>query len=142
MAAVVLRVFWRMPHLTVKMTVQGRTQQVRTPFVLIGNNEHRMEGLSLGTRESLNRGRLWVYVMRPCTRWGWLRMVISLLLRRASREEAFQIFETTHLTIESKPRRIGVGIDGEMVRMVSPLEYRSLRGALRVIAPPAEQTVE
>jgi diacylglycerol kinase family enzyme len=40
------------------------------------------------------------------------------------------------LTIDSKRRRIGVGIDGEMVRMRAPLHYECLPGALRVVVPP------
>jgi diacylglycerol kinase family enzyme len=137
MLAGVLRVFWRMPHVDVEIEVEGEVRKLRTPFVLIGNNEHRMRGFAPGERSSLSEGRLWVYVMRRCTRWGLLRMLVGLVLGRTPLRDVFEVFRAPRLRINSKPRRIGVGVDGEMVRMVAPLEYRSLPRALRVISPLA-----
>jgi diacylglycerol kinase family enzyme len=133
--AAVVKVFWRLPHLTVSLEVEGRRRTLRTPFVLVGNNEHRMEGLALGKRTRLDAGALWVYVLRPCSRWQLLRMIVGLITRRAVREDIFEIFRASHVTIDSKRRRIGVGIDGEMVRMHAPLHYECLPGALRVVVP-------
>lgn len=140
--AAVAKVFWRLPHLTISLQVEGGVQRtIRTPFVLVGNNEHRMEGLALGSRNYLDRGKLWVYAMRPCTRWQLLRLVLGLLLGREPRESIFEVFPASRLTIDSKRARIGVGVDGEMVRMKAPLEYKSLPGALRVIAPSSYPSV-
>ncbi len=133
--AAVLKVFWRVPHLTVSFDVEGRRRTLRTPFVLVGNNEHRMEGLALGTRTRLDAGALWIYVMRPCSRWKLLRMIVGLVAGRAPREDIFEIFCASNLTIDSKRHRIGVGIDGEMVRMHTPLHYECLPGALQVVVP-------
>jgi diacylglycerol kinase family enzyme len=141
MAAGMLRVFWRMPHLSVEIEVGGTVRRLRTPFVLIGNNEHRMRGFAVGERSSLTEGSLWVYAMRPCTRWGLLRMLTGLVLGRTPRHSVFEVFRATCLRINSKPRRIGVGVDGEMVRMATPLEYRSLPKALRVITPLADSSL-
>jgi diacylglycerol kinase family enzyme len=140
-AAGLLRVFWRLPHLSLTVETEKGTHHLSTPFVLVGNNEHRMEGLAPGRRETLSDGSLWVYAMRPCTRWGLLKMLAGLILGRVSRSSVFHVLRSSRVRIDSKPRRIGVGLDGELVRMVSPLEYRSLPGALRVITPlaPAEQ---
>ena len=75
--------------------------------------------------------------MRPCSRWRFLRLVLGLVIGRAPRESIFDIFSASQLTIHSRQRRIGVGIDGEMVRMRPPLRYESLPGALRVVVPAA-----
>lgn len=133
--AAVLKIFWRLPHLTVTLNIEGRRRTFRTPFVLVGNNEHRMEGLALGKRTGLDAGALWVYVMRPCSRWRLLRMVLGLITGGVPREDIFEMFRSSQVTIDSKRRRIGVGIDGEMVRMHSPLHYECLPGALRVVVP-------
>lgn len=133
--AAIVRVFWRLPHLRVSLLIQGRTHTLRTPFVLVGNNEHAMEGFALGRRERLDSGLLSVYAMRPCSRWQLLRLVLRLVFGRASRESIFDVFHTSQLTIDSKRSRIGVGIDGEMVRMKTPLQYKSLPGALKVAVP-------
>jgi diacylglycerol kinase family enzyme len=135
MLAAVFKVFWRLPHLTLSFNVEGRARTLRTPFILVGNNEHRMEGLALGKRTRLNAGALWVYVMRPCSRWRLLRMILGLITGRSLREDIFEMFRASHLTIDSKRRRIGVGIDGEMVRLQTPLHYQCLPGALKVVVP-------
>lgn len=134
-----LRVFWRLPHLNLTVETEAGVRQLRTPFVLIGNNDHRMEGLAFGRRDTLSDGCLWVYAMRPCTRWGLLKMLAGLILGRVKRSSVFHVLQTSRVRIDSKPRRIGVGLDGEMVRMVAPLEYRSLPRALRVITPLADE---
>lgn len=134
--AACLKVFWRLPHLTISFEIEGgRRRTLRTPFVLVGNNEHRMQGWALGERSSMDSGKLWVYAMRPCSRWRLLRLVIGLVFGRSPRESIFEVFPASRLTIDSKKRRIGVGIDGEMVRMLAPLHYECLPGALRVVAP-------
>jgi diacylglycerol kinase family enzyme len=133
--AAVLKVFWRLPHLVVSLDFDGRKRTMRTPFVLIGNNEHEMQGLGLGHRQSIDNGQLWVYVMRPCSRWQLLRLLFGLILGKAPRNSIFQVFPASRLTIDSKRRRLGVGIDGEMLRMKTPLEYKSLPGALNVVVP-------
>jgi diacylglycerol kinase family enzyme len=126
---------WRLPRLTVGYSINGQKRTLRTPFVLVGNNEHRMEGLALGERTFLDRGLLWIYVMRPHTRWQLLMRVIGVLLGRLPRESLFEIFSAPRITIESNRRQLGVGVDGEVVDLKTPLRYESLPRALRVLAP-------
>lgn len=133
--AALWRVFWRVPHLQVTFQLEGREQKLRTPFVLVGNNEHQMTGLSLGKRARLDSGQLWVYALRPCSRWQLLRLMVRVLLGRTPRESIFKVFPASKLTIDCKRRSVGVGVDGEMVRMKAPLHFQSLPGALRVLAP-------
>jgi diacylglycerol kinase family enzyme len=140
--AALWRVFWHLPHLEVSFAIEGRRRTLRTPFILVGNNEHRMEGLALGKRSRLDGGLLWVYVMRPCSRWRMLRMVVGLLFGHTPRESIFEVFAAKDLVVTSKRRRIGVGIDGEMVRMTAPLHFESLPGALRVLAPASYPSKE
>lgn len=135
--AALWRVFWRTPHLTLSLEVDGRQHNLRTPFVLVGNNEHAMEGFALGHRSCIDKGMLWVYAMQPCSRWRLLRLVLGLVFGHAPRETIFKVFHTPRVTINSKRSRIGVGIDGEMVRMKAPLYYESLPGALNVVVPAA-----
>ncbi len=128
---------WRLPRLTVSYTANGRKRTLRTPFVLVGNNEHRMHGFALGTREVLTSGLLWVYVMRPYTRWELFKRLTGVLLRRVPRESLFEIFPAAHVTVECKLHKLGVGVDGEVVDLTTPLHYESLPSALRVLAPNA-----
>ena len=131
-----LRVFWRLPHLRLRLTTASQTISVHSPFVLIANNEHELESGRIGKRESMSGGKLWVYVMRRCSRWALLGYFFRYIAGRFSRQDAFEEFSADEVMVESRQRKqIGVGIDGEIVHMRSPLQYRCLPRALRVIAP-------
>ena len=132
----ILQVFWRLPHITLRLvTSSDTTRRIRTPFVLIANNEHELEDWRIGHRTALNGGHLWIYVMRKCSRWAVLRYFTSFLFKRFSKDDAFEVFKVKELRIESRHKKIRVGVDGEVVRMATPLEYRLRPSALRVIAP-------
>jgi diacylglycerol kinase family enzyme len=64
-----------------------------------------------------------------------MRFFASFLFRRFSRREAFDIYRTRAVTVDTKAAHLRVGLDGEIVRMETPLRYSSLPKALRVIAP-------
>jgi len=128
-------VFRRNPYLKLRLIVNGQEIRRKTPYVLIANNEHRMEGYRLGSRDHLDRGLLWVYVMRKLSRWGLLRLAGSLLFGRFKKHQDFETFAVTSMRVETRRKKLGVSLDGEVKVLRTPLEYRSLPGALRVIAP-------
>ena len=132
----IFQVFWRLPHISLRLiTDGGMTKKIKTPFVLIANNEHELEDWRIGHRTAIDKGHLWVYVMRKCSRWALLRYFASFLIKKFSRHDAFDVFRVKELRIESKHRKMRVGVDGEVVRMQTPLEYCSRPKALNVIAP-------
>jgi diacylglycerol kinase family enzyme len=67
----------KLPSLKLRLLVKGHEIERRTPYILIGNNEHGMEGYRLGLRDSLCGGKLWIYVMKPRGRLGLLRIILS-----------------------------------------------------------------
>jgi diacylglycerol kinase family enzyme len=136
-ASAMFTVFRRNPYLNLRLLVNGEEIRRKTPYVLIANNEHRMEGYQLGTRDRLDRGLLWVYVMRKLSRWSLFRMAVSLLLGRFKTQDDFEKFAVSSLRVETRRKKLGVSLDGEVKVLRTPLEYRSLPGALRVIAPAA-----
>ena len=125
----------RYPFLTLRLNVDGKDLVRTTPYVLIANNEHLMEGYRLGSRERMDAGELWVYIMRRRGRWGLLRMLVSLLFGQFSRARDFDVFRAREVWIEGRQKRLGVALDGEIALLDTPLHYRSLPSALRVIVP-------
>src|SRR3954471_21081525 len=57
-AAAVARVLMQWPVLRVRLEVDGRVWNRRTPFVFVGNNQYVLEGLRMGSRERLDGGEL------------------------------------------------------------------------------------
>jgi diacylglycerol kinase family enzyme len=55
---------------------------------------------------------------------------------RFRKHAEFEVFRAQSMRVQSSRRSIGVALDGDVTRMRTPLDYRSLSKALHVIAPP------
>ena len=129
-------VFRRYPSLKVVLHVDGEPIQRRTPYILVGNNRHAMEGYNLGTRESMTEGKLWIYVMKDHGRWGLVRLLAKLIAGRFHGPDDFDIFSAEEVWIEAnRGKKIGVALDGEITVMDTPLHYRIRPQALKVRVP-------
>ena len=135
MLSAVFGVFRKNPALKLRIEAGGETIDRETPFLMVANNHHEMEGYRLGHRNSLSSGTLSVYAMHRMSRWGLLRLAFSVLLGRFSKQKDFDVLDARTVTVECKRHKVGVSLDGEVVRLAPPLVYKSLPQALRVIVP-------
>jgi diacylglycerol kinase family enzyme len=130
-----LTVLRRNPFMGVRITAEEQAMVRRTPFVFIGNNEYRMVGLQAGSRDSLTKGRLAVYVLNAERRVGLLQLAWQVVRKGAEQVKELDLLTVENATIETRRRRLQVALDGEVVQLESPLEYRIKTGALRVLVP-------
>ena len=131
-----LAVLRRYPFLSVRLDADGRRIVRKTPFVFVGNNEYQMESLRMGGRESIDAGRLSLYVAHRTGRLGLLRLALSALFGRLRQAEDFDALDAEEIWVETRrPRRLPVATDGEVTVMTTPLHFRVRPGALRVIVP-------
>ena len=134
-----LRATWhalRDPHtFTVRLEVDGASLQRRTPFVFVGNNRYQLQGFGAGSRPRLDEGVLSVFVLRPQTLTGFLRLAVRALLGRVSADEDFEAFVAGELQVESARTTVEVALDGEVAQLASPLQYRVRPRALQVLVP-------
>ena len=135
----VVKIMRRFPSLRVRMFVNGQEIERKTPYILIANNEHAMEGYNLGSRCSIDQGKLYIYVMKRTDRLGLIQLLLRLLFGRFHGRNEFEIFSAEEAWVETKGSRIGVALDGEVMTMASPLHYRALPRALNVLVPPPEE---
>jgi YegS/Rv2252/BmrU family lipid kinase len=132
-----LTIMRRNPFMAVRIHVEGQAIVRRTPLVLVANNEYRMTGLQAGTRESLARGQLALYVLNAERRSGLIGLALKVLFEGAERVKELDLFTIEEVAVETKRRRLQVALDGEVVTLESPLNYRVLPGGLRVHVPPS-----
>ena len=100
---------------TQRFTVDGRP--VRARVLLVANNAYTFELLSLGERDSLDDGRLHLYVPHG--------------LRRVTWDER----SCTELEIDAAAHRVRAAIDGEPATLDTPLRFRLEPEALRLLVP-------
>lgn len=132
----------RHPSVTVRLSAGGKEFVRRAPVVFVGNNEYQMEGLRIGRRERLNGGELCVYVLHGHGGLALLRYLGRSLVGRLYREGDFDYLSTQAVRIESRHNKIKVALDGEVMRLAQPLEYKIRPRALRVLAPKITETVK
>jgi diacylglycerol kinase family enzyme len=122
--------------LMLTITTQGTTRTTRTPFLLVGNNEYQQEGIHLGERKTLDRGQLFAY-FAPRMRGRELpKLFANAVLDRATNGRALESLAACELLAEShEGGRFRVAVDGEVLAMTAPLQFRTHPGALHVIVP-------
>jgi YegS/Rv2252/BmrU family lipid kinase len=131
-----LAVLRRYPFLNVRLNADGKEIIRRTPFVFVGNNEYEVEGTQIGARARLDEGRLSLYVAHHTGRLGLIRLALRALFGRLRQSKDFDALSVEEIWVETrKPKRLYVATDGEVNVMTTPLHYRVLPGALRVIVP-------
>ncbi|MGZ5040007.1 MAG: diacylglycerol/lipid kinase family protein [Usitatibacter sp.] len=130
-----LTVLKRHPMLDVSLTLDGATERRRTPLVFVGNNDYRIEGFSLGTRERLDAGVLSIYLTRRHGRWRLLGLAARALVGRLHDSRDFEALTGQSITVATRHRALRVATDGEVVTMKTPLAYRVRPRALRVVVP-------
>jgi diacylglycerol kinase family enzyme len=107
----------------------------RTPLVLVANNEYRTTGIHAGTRASIVDGQLALYVLNAERRPGLLGLALKTLVEGAERIKELDLFSVEQVAVETRRRRLQVALDGEVVTLESPLNYRSRPRALKVFVP-------
>ena len=98
------------------MTVDGDPVAYRV--LLVANNRYELDLLSLGERARLDEGCLYLYIGTGIVRSRWTE--------RAARE----------LRLNATGGFVRVAVDGEPMRLETPLEFRVEPQALRVLLPP------
>ncbi len=130
-----LTVLRRFRSVRVRLDMDGQTRVRKSPFVFVGNNEYRIEGLNVGTRSRLNSGRLSLYIAQPASRARLIWLSLAALFGRLRTEKDFEVFSLEETLIETRRKHARISLDGEIAVLRTPLHYRVRPGALQVLVP-------
>jgi len=133
-----MRTLARFDHQRLTLTVNDEKARVDTPLLFVGNNDYRIDLGAPGQRESVEDGRLSVFVLRKKTRTGFIAASIRALINRARNDDMVELKDVERLTVASRRSALAVSLDGEVVGAAPPLVYKIRKKALRVIAPTAK----
>ena len=130
---------------TVSLELDGVARQYVSALVFVGVGERELQLPAVGSRAPDGRRGLHVIVVRGGT---WARLVAAGLTAAFGGNDAIargtlaDTFVVDQCTIELRRRRGRVAIDGELVEMNSPLEYRIERDALRLVVPSEDEIAQ
>jgi diacylglycerol kinase family enzyme len=100
--------------------------------LLVASNRYELSG----ARERLDGGLLQVSALRARTGAALAGLATSTLAR-GGRAPGWAQWTTTSLRVDAALPELPAGIDGEAAVLATPLEFRLLPLALRVLVPPA-----
>ncbi|HEY1637438.1 MAG TPA: diacylglycerol kinase family protein [Rhizomicrobium sp.] len=133
-----LAVFRRSKSLRTKLRFASGVLAGRADLVFVGNNEYAFAPPHIGARQRIDKGVLWIYRVPHAGRFRAIAAAIAAF-SGGGQPKAPLAFTAAELRIEMRSRSIDVALDGEVLRMNTPLYYRSRAGALRVMVPRQEQ---
>jgi diacylglycerol kinase family enzyme len=100
--------------------------------LFVANNAHSR---SSGGRPRMNSGELQVSVLRARTGVEMAGALAQVARRGGAAGTAWAQWTTPGLRVESSREQVPTGIDGESVRLRTPLEFGIVPGGLRVLVP-------
>jgi undecaprenyl-diphosphatase len=121
------------------VTVDGGTTY-RAWMVFVGNGRYGTSLFDVAARETLADGLLDVRILRADGRWARVRVLGRLLLGRVDRSPMAEFDQVSSIELSVDRAEVDVALDGEVVRMSSPLRFRCRAKALRVLVPPASSS--
>ena len=133
-----LRILARLHSFRVTVEVDGVEHEYITPLVFIGVGERELKMPSLGARVSNGRRGLHVFIVKSRSAGRTLALAFAAVargVRAASRTPQLQSFIVDRVRIEPRSGVSGgrIAVDGEIVSMVPPLDYRLIRDGLTVV---------
>jgi diacylglycerol kinase family enzyme len=118
-----------------RLELDARAHDFRTPFVFVGNNRYELEGFQIGKRERLDAGMLDVYTTRRSSALGLLGLALRAMFGRLRQADDFLEASVPSLRVDSRRAQLFVATDGEVRLMQAPLEFRIRPRQLEVIVP-------
>lgn len=134
------RIFRVSRFLKVKIEIDGKAFWRKTPFVFIGNNQYEMDLYNIGRRPSLDEGKLSVYFLHRGGRWGVIMLLLHTLTGTVKQWRDFEEVLTDAISIDTRRKVLPVAFDGEVSVLETPLHYKIMPGALKVIVPGGTRT--
>lgn len=112
----------------------GKRLIAKTPMLFIGNNRYELDPAQIGTRTSLEDGKLWVLIATSHSRLAMFASLFSVLWYREN-ASAVTVFESKDFVVNTGKRSQKVSVDGEVLHLSTPLHYTVRPASLHIIVP-------
>lgn len=123
----------------VAVTDGDGTRSYHTPLLYVGVGERELDRRELGARVPNGPRALHAFVLRETARARLLGRAIAVLAngtRSLMRSGSLEVHLVQGFAVHLDRPSATVALDGELVRMDAPLEFRFVENAVRIVAPP------
>jgi diacylglycerol kinase family enzyme len=107
----------------------------RLQTLVVANNSYDQRFGTIMSRRRLDRGTLTVYLIRSLRLPDAVRLALEMFWGRWRDDEVIEFEKVTRLAVDGKRKRALATMDGEVVTLDLPLEFRIRPKSLHVLAP-------
>ena len=131
-------------QLDIQLDYAGQQRKLRTPTLVVCNNALQLEQIGIDPQLPENSDHLVALTSRPVgTGALYLLLLQGLLSRMGEAENVISIgFENMTVRPGSRPRWVKVAIDGEILRMQTPLQFSIAPRILPLLIPRTAEPLE
>jgi diacylglycerol kinase family enzyme len=133
-----LRILLEMRPVQVTLEVEGKRRQYDTPLVFIGVGERELRAPTLGARVPNGQHKLHVLVVRERRAARLMAVALAAVTRgleyvaQTPQVDSFLVDRCSIGTV-GRRRLPYIAVDGEIVQMQMPIDYRIERDALKIV---------
>lgn len=118
-------------------------QKIKTPLVFVGVGERDLQIPAVGQVKPDGREGLHLIVIRCHSSWSVIKLVFSAMLMgidplTKAKLVDNAIIDEVEVTLRSRKKSLTVAVDGELIKLRPPLQYRFKRDSLNVVVPDAK----
>ncbi|MGE0666513.1 MAG: diacylglycerol kinase family protein [Sphingomonadales bacterium] len=125
--------------LRITLDVDGTAQTVEALTLFVGNNPLQMRQVGIPLDRAVDSGRLAAVRLRPVGTLELLWLTLRGMIGRLGEEADITAFSFRRMTVRpnsSRGRPIKVAVDGEIMHLPAPLEFRVADEPLYALLPP------
>lgn len=124
-------------QLDIQLDYAGNHQNMRTPTLVVCNNPLQLEHIGIEPALPGGSDHLIALASRPVgTAALYLLLIQGLLSRMGEADNVITIgFENMTVRLGTRTRMVKVAVDGEILRMRTPLQFRIAPGVLPLLIP-------
>ena len=122
----------------IKLQHEGRTHELRTLTLFVGNNRLQLEQIGLAESEMVEDGKLAAIVLPPVPTLKLLQLAARGAMGGLGRERGVRHFAFSSITVAPSSRhvrRVKIATDGEVRWMQTPIEFSVAPEPLLLLQP-------
>lgn len=121
--------------LTLDLAIDGVPLSRTSPLIFVGANDRQLDAFGLQGTQCIESGLLAMFITQPLGIRRLWTLALSGLIQGFRDSPHLETLCAAEAVVTTRRKRIRVAVDGEIVRLHSPLRYRSRPGALQVLIP-------
>jgi len=140
--AAVVKTFAQLRNFRISLEVEGEKKTYRSSLVFIAVGERELKLPTFGSRVKNGRSGLHVMIVRGRKKARLFALALAAIAKgtkEAAMLPAFENFLVDSCRVDLTRYNATIGLDGELKRMTTPLDYRIERNALRLVVAAPER---